>query len=325
MSLNIFPHPLPDAEEHIHSCVFSPDAKRVACALSSGSLRVLNATTLETVARGAPGKDFAGVPAACVRWAPAASRAAWQLVSGSCAGGVMLWHIDSADGSLKRGAAVSEAGNEVMAVDVSPNGACVVSAGSDRVVRLYDAALQLLATMVDGLNADGTARPTHINRIFSARFLTDAAVATAGWESPVQVWDLRSRCSNRQVQGVQGSSDCLEPITGTHLVLVASPKTADTLQVFDSVTGRAMTENASTACAQLQPEERVMVCRFCAATGHVWCLTVSPASIVVVALTSGHVVARVPLPAHPLCMTQHGTDAVVGCKNGTLLRVALEM
>lgn len=325
MSLSVAAHQLVESEEHVYFCAYSPDAKHVACALSNGSIRVLNAATLDTISRGAPGKDFVDVPATCVRWAPASSRAAWQLVSSSSAGGIMVWHCDAADDSLKRGACATEEGNEVMAVDVSPSGKLVVSAGSDRVVRLYDAALQLTAKLTDGVCADGTSRPTHINRIFSARFLSEALAVSAGWESPVQVWDLRSRCSNRQVPGVQGSSDCLEPVTGTHLVLVASPKTADTLQLFDSVTGRAMVDNADKACAQLQPEERVMVCRFCAETGHVWCLTVSPPSLIVVALASGHIVARAPLPAQPLNMAQHGADAVVGCKNGTLLHVSLRM
>jgi WD40 repeat protein len=325
MSLHVTAHQLVETEEHIQFCAYSHDAKRVACALSSGALRILDAITFESLSRGAPGKDFVDVPATCVRWAPAGSQLDWQLVSSSCAGGVMLWALDPGDNSLKRGVIANEDGNEVMAVDVSPSGKAIISAGSDRVVRLYNAELQLLSKLVNGVNPDGSSRSTHTNRIFSVRFLADFLAVSAGWESPVQVWDLRSRCANRQVTGVQGSSDCLEPVTGTHLVLVASPKTVDTLQLFDSVTARVMEANSATTCAQLQSEERVLVCRFCADTGHVWCLAVSPPALIVLALSSGHVVARTALPAPPLSMTQHGSGVVVGCKNGIVLEVTLSM
>lgn len=325
MSLSIAVHQLLEAEGHIHFCARSPDTKYVACALSSGAICILDTLLFATVSRGAAGKDFASVPATCVRWAPAESHADWQLVSSSCAGGVMVWSFDRADCSLKRGASVSEDGNEVMTVDVSPNGKFVISAGSDRVVRLYDASLRLLSRLINGVNSDGSSRPTHINRVFSARFVSDALAVSAGWESPVQVWDLRSGCSHQQIPGVQGSSDCVEPVTGTHLVLVASPKTADTLQLFDSATGQLMEANSDKACAQLEVEERVVVCRFCAETGYVWCLTVSPPSLIVLTLSSGYVLARAALPAQPLNMTQFGADALVGCKDGTLLHVHLSM
>ncbi|KPA82587.1 hypothetical protein ABB37_03615 [Leptomonas pyrrhocoris] len=325
MSFNITAHQLVETENSIHFCACSPDAKQVACALDNGSICILNTITFDILARGAPGKDFAGLPATCVRWAPDPSLVEYQLVSSSCTGGVMLWNLDPADESLTRGTSANEEGNEVMTVDVSPSGKFVISAGSDRVVRLYDAALQLLSKLVDGVNADGTRRPTHVNRVFSVRFLTDAVAVSAGWESPLQVWDLRSGFSNRQIVGVQGSSDCLEPVTGTQLVIVASPKMASTLQLIDSVTGRVLKDGSTKACAQLQAEERVVVCRYCEEKGILWCLTVSPPSLIVLTLASGHVFARAPLPAQPLNMSQHGNDVLVACKDGLLLQVSLSM
>ncbi|KAK7197125.1 WD domain, G-beta repeat [Novymonas esmeraldas] len=323
MSLDITTYQLIECEQHVHFCAPSCDDKLIACALGNGAVCVLNSVTFVAVARGAPGRDYVDVPATCVRWAPAQCESDWQLVSSSSAGGVMLWNWDSTEFSLRRGATASEQKNEVMAMDVSPSGNHILTAGSDRVVRVYDAKLTLLAQLVEGVTADGVPRPTHVNRIFSARFVTEAMAVTAGWESPIQVWDLRARCSNRQIVGLHGVSDCLELVPNSHLVLVASPKSTDTIQIFDSVSGRILDENSQTACTELDPTERVLVCRFQAETGQAWCLTVSPPSVIVLALSSGHVVARAALPCTPLCLSVSAAGAVVGCKDGKLLRLNL--
>ncbi|KAG5468490.1 hypothetical protein LSCM1_02470 [Leishmania martiniquensis] len=325
MPLAIVAHQLLEADQNIHFCSLSPDAKHVACALGSGVVCALSTITFTAVARGAPGKDFMDTPATCIRWAPAQCDSDWQLVSSSSAGGVMLWHWDHSEFSLRRGTVAYEQNNEVMAVDVSPSGGQVLTAGSDRIVRLYDSRLSLLARMTDGLNADGTSRPAHVNRIFSVRFLTEVSAVSAGWESPIQLWDLRSHHSDRQVVGLQGVSDSLEPVPNTKIVLMASPKSAETLQLFDCVTGRVLQNNSQTVCSQLRPTERVMLCRFQAETGHAWCLTVSPPSVVVIALSSGLIVTREVLSNTPLSIAVSAARVVVGCKNGTLLNMSLSM
>ncbi|CAC9541942.1 conserved hypothetical protein [Leishmania infantum JPCM5] len=325
MSLDIATYQLLDADHHIHFCSQSPDTKFLACALGNGVVCLVNAITFNAVARGAPGKDFLDVPATCIRWAPEQCDSAWQLVSSSCAGGVMLWHWDRNEFSLRRGAAACEKHNEVMVVDVSPSGKQVLTAGSDRIVRLYDSKLTPLAQLTEGVNADGTSRPAHTNRIFSLRFLTEVAAVSAGWESPIQLWDLRACRSNRQVVGVQGVSDCLEPVPSTPMVLVASPKSTNTLQIFDTVTGRVLEENSSKMCSQLNVAERVLVCRIQGDTGNAWCLTVSPPSVIVLCVSSGLIVARAALAHTPINMTMKDASVVVGCKNGVLLQVSLRM
>ncbi|CBZ30555.1 conserved hypothetical protein [Leishmania mexicana MHOM/GT/2001/U1103] len=325
MSLAIATYQFLDADQHIYFCSQSPDSKFLACALGNGVVCLVNAITFSTVARGAPGKDFLEAPATCIRWAPEECDSAWQFVSSSCAGGVMLWLWDRDSVSLRRGAAVCEKHNEVMVVDVSPSGKQVLTAGSDRIVRLYDSKLTLLAQLAEGVNPDGTSRPAHTNRIFSVRFLSELAAVSAGWDSPIQLWDLRLCRLTRQVVGMQGVSDCLEPVPSTPLVLVASPKSANTLQIFDAVTGRVLEEESSRVCSQLNLTERVLVCRIEAETGNAWCLTVSPPSVIVVSVSSGRIVARAELAHTPLNMTMKDASVVVGCKNGVLLQVSLSM
>ncbi|KAG5468085.1 hypothetical protein LSCM4_01174 [Leishmania orientalis] len=325
MSLNIAAHQLLEADQNVHFCSLSPDAKHVACALSSGVVCALSTITFTAVARGAPGKDFMDVPATCIRWAPAHCDSDWQLVSSSSAGGVMLWHWDHSEFSLRRGTVAYERNNEVMVVDVSPSGKRVLAAGSDRIVRLYNSQLTLLAQLTEGVNADGTSRSTHVNRIFSVRFLTEMSAVSAGWESPIQLWDLRSNRSTRQVVGLQGVSDCLEPVPDTQIVVMASPKSVDTLHLFDTVTARVLKENSQNVCSQLNPAERVVLCRFQPETGYAWCLTASPHSVVLIRLSSGLIVARAPLSSTPLSMTVNADQVVVGCKNGTVLHVSLSM
>ncbi|CAM38750.1 conserved hypothetical protein [Leishmania braziliensis MHOM/BR/75/M2904] len=325
MSLDIAAHQLLEITQHIYFCSLTPDAELVACALGNGVVCTLNAITFDVTARGAPGKDFVDVPATCVRWAPAECDCDWQLVSSSTAGGVMLWYWDCSEFSLRRGTAAFEENNEVMMLDVSPSGKRVLTAGSDRIVRLYDSTLTLLSQLTEGVNSDNTSRPTHINRIFSARFITEVAAVSAGWESPIQIWDLRACRSNRQVVGVQGVSDCLEPVSGTHMVLVASPKSLDTIHIVDSATGRVLDQNSQAVCSQLNPTERVTVCRYQAETGHVWCLTTSPPSVIAIAFPSGAIVARAALAHTPLNMTMNASRVIVGCKHGVVLQVSLSM
>ncbi|KAG5494174.1 hypothetical protein JKF63_02009 [Porcisia hertigi] len=325
MSLVITPHRPLEADPHIYFCSLSTDGKFVACALGNGSVCLLDTVNFHLLARGAPGKDFLDVPATCIQWMPVPGEKEWKLVSSSSAGGVMLWDWDASELALRRGTAVCEPKNEVMTVDVSPNGLQVLTAGSDRIVRLYDAELNPLAQLIEGVNADGTLRPTHVSRIFSVRFVSDVLAVSAGWDSPIQMWDLRARQSNRQVVGLLGVSDCLEPVPSAQIVLVASPKSPNTLQIFESVTGRVLDENSKTVCSQLDPKDRVTVCRFHAETGHVWCLTSSPPSVVVLSLSSGVIVARAALTHYPLNTAVNGDGVVIGCKNGVLLQVSLTM
>lgn len=326
MSLTATPFTIPENEENILYCSVSPDNEYIACAFANGAIRILHARTFETLARGIPGKGFADSPATCVRWAPPASEQTdWQLISCSCEGGLLTWEWDAEAGTLKRYQVTVENGNETASIDISPSGKLLLSAGSDRIIRLYNADLSLVAFLNHGIDADGLTRVTHISRIFSVRFVTETLAVSAGWESPIQIWDLRTNRSDRQAMGLGGSSDCLEPLQNTCLVVVAAMKSSPPVQMIDSVSGEVLLEESERLSSQLTAADRITVCRQSKDNGYIWCLISSPPAVVVLAQPSGMIVSRTSLPSTPLNMEVRFSTAYVACQCGVILSVTFSM
>eukprot|EP00667_Euglena_gracilis_P022427 EG_transcript_24986 len=137
-------------DETVFSVRFSPDGKLFAAALGNGTVQCFNApgTPHRTLRPQGPAKEE--LPCTCARWVPATAKA--MLAVACAAGSVQLLDV----GTGQVAAAVPEPDNEVLTVDCSPDGTHFASAGSDRIVRVYDTATaQLLHELQSGYDFAG--------------------------------------------------------------------------------------------------------------------------------------------------------------------------
>lgn len=314
-------------EEHAYFLSSSMDNKYVAAVFGNGALRIMEPNTLQLLARSIPGKPYDDLPCTCVRWLPDVIKegktTTYQLITVSSAGGVLGWQWDEAELICYK--KVEEKGNEIATMDISPDGTLFMTAGRDRIVRLYNAqTFELVSELKKGVDEDGSPRTTHKSRIFSARFVTSTLAASAGWESPLQLWDLRTLRSEREILGAQGSSDSVEPIAKSRLLLFSDGKATPKLRVLDPISCSERTEETRIINAHLTSSDHVITSRFSHATSSIWAVCTSPNKLINISITSGEILGKIDLPFPPLnlfIMDLNETAVYVTCHNGRIVRV----
>lgn len=313
--------------EHVYFLSLSPDHKYVAAVFGNGALRIMDPLTLELFARSLPGKPYDDLPCTCVRWLPKELEEetckSYRLISVSSAGGIFGWKWDGTD--LFRFKKLEEKGNEISLVDISPKGDTFLTCGKDRIVRLYNSeTFQLIGELKKGINDDGSLRTTHTSRVFSVRFVTATLAASAGWESPLQLWDLRTLRSEREIVGTQGSSDCVEPIAHSCLLLFTDTKSSPKLRVLDPISRNEREEETRIINEKLTASDNPLVSRFCPSTSSIWCACSSPNKVINVLLSTGSIVGEIDLPGSPLNLTiddYNGMMIYVSCQDGQIVVV----
>lgn len=316
-------------DEHVYYFAVSPDGNYAAAVFANGALRVMDPGTLETLARGTPGKAYDDLPCTCVKWFPEIQeedqKKIYRLVSVSSAGGVLGWTWDGAQLLLTKKA--DEKGNEISSVDILTDGDGFITAGKDRILRIYNPeTFKISEELKKGFDEHGIPRPTHVSRIFSIRLLTKTLAASAGWESPVQLWDLRTMRSERQVLGTEGSSDCLEPIPQTTMLVMASTKGDNKLKILDALRGDVLESESKRLSSKLTSSENPSVCRFNPATNNLWCACTSPHKLLVVSFTTGEIKGQMELPSAPLNLmlsTNSREKVYVPCQQGNVVVASL--
>ena len=230
-------------------------------------------------ARGLMGNPFDGLPSTSVRWGRhACGENGYLLANTSSVGGTLSWMWGAGHDFLERHMRHPEEKNDTAALEFSLDGKHLYSAGSDKNIRVYDVETkQLVHVLNKGVGEDGSLRNAHANRIFSLKFVSPTSFISGGWQSPIQIWDVRTGKAERQVSGAHPSSDCLEPVLGTTRFLCCSGRPNDQIQVFDLVAAREIPEESAKinkACGgsqivsiSLRPE-----------TGTLWAAAIKPNS-----------------------------------------------
>ncbi|CUF10887.1 WD40 repeat-containing protein, putative [Bodo saltans] len=313
----------PELGEHCYAVKVSPCGKFVACTFGNGVVRILDANTYEPLQRNKLGSPYDDLPSTCVKWGARTESGEYTLVSTSAAGVVFGWVWDGSS-FAERVFRLPEDKNDTAALDFSPDGKHFVTGGSDRSIRVYSFDEKKVSqVMVKGVDAEGHSRVAHNNRIFSVRYVSPTAVVSGGWESPVQVWDLRTGRSERQVSGSQIGADSIEPIVGTTRFITASNRSTQQIQVFDYVTCREIEEDSlrlTAACGKTQ----LSGVRYCAHTKSIWVICLKPHTVMQVDYASGKVLGIVEckVPVMGLDVSDHHPGKVfIACMNEAVIVV----
>lgn len=225
---------------------------------------------LQTIAPAVPAgasPKASGLPVTCLRWRPASSTGGFRITDATTATRNVLLAAGS-DGSLRHIHATSgrvlstlyEPDTQLYACDYRPDGGAFASAGNAKVVRVYDEETRALKVELSGGVASASAyvldRSTggvasssaaslsgasgHNNRIFAVAWhpTDENCIASAGWDNTVQIWDVRAGMAVRSIFGPHLGGDGLVFSADGTLLITASWRANDTLQVRASA--RAM-------------------------------------------------------------------------------------
>lgn len=317
----------PELGEHCYAIKVSPCGKFFACTFGNGVVRIVDAATYEPLQRNKLGTPYDDLPSTCVKWGcrkeTSQGGGEHTLVSTSAAGVVFGWLWDG--GSFaERAFRLPEEKNDTAALDFSPDGTQFVTAGSDRSLRVYSFdEKKIVHLMNKGVDGDGHSRVAHNNRIFSVRYVSPTAIVSGGWESPVQVWDLCTGRSERQISGSQIGADSIEPIHGTTRILTASNRSTQQIQVFDYVTCREIEADSArltAACGKTQ----ISGIRYCAHTKSVWVICLKPHTVMQIDYATGNTLGIVEckVPVMGIDVSEHHPGKVfIACMNETVIVV----
>eukprot|EP00824_Muranothrix_gubernata_P008875 TRINITY_DN21442_c0_g1_i1.p1 TRINITY_DN21442_c0_g1~~TRINITY_DN21442_c0_g1_i1.p1 ORF type:complete len:348 (-),score=56.91 TRINITY_DN21442_c0_g1_i1:85-1128(-) len=226
---------LTDNTSEVFAVQMSPDGAFVAAGFGDGSIRVHHTDSgrLAYTLHAAPsvGTNVAAMPVTSLRFRPTASTSKTKnmLLSGNASGQLQHWHVTSG----KCLHTTFEEGNQVYAIDYTADGATFMSAGKDKMVRVYDETTkELLRT----LTAGPTTPPGHSNRIFAVKASPDDpnVILSGGWDNTVQIWDLRRESPARSIYGPHICGDALD-LHG-NIILTGSWCPDNQLQLWDYTT-----------------------------------------------------------------------------------------
>jgi WD40 repeat protein len=163
----------------VWSLKFSDDGQFIATSGYDGLLKIFNRTSLEQLMvfehpSGVRGLAIAGS----------------KLYSGDASGGLHVWALESNDPLLS-----AKQPGVIYSVAVSPDGKTLASAGSEKIIHLWNA-----DTLMPKLKLEGHAGPVN-SLAFDPR---GSRLASAGWDGQVRVWDAAGGKLAHQWQGHQG-------------------------------------------------------------------------------------------------------------------------
>lgn len=302
----IVKHGLREGGEAVYGVRYSNDGAWLAATLGSGALRVFKADpatgNFSLSQRSKLGQGYDDMPSCSVRFRPTGEfteEGIQELVTCSSAGGVFGFNIDTTDAEemfLDRTWRAAEEGNDTICCDFSPNGLLLASVGADRTVRIYDANTRKLKdTLSKGHDDGGHTRPAHTNRIYCAKFVNDTTLVTGGWEAPVQIWDMRTGRSERQIGGPHVSSDTIDLVPGTQHVVIGSARQEKQLQVFDFLGCREIVSEGERLCKSLE-RAAVANVKVSRDAKSLWVATNKPDQVFCFDLETGAVKGKVAAP-----------------------------
>ncbi|KAJ3361334.1 hypothetical protein GGF31_002261 [Allomyces arbusculus] len=189
---------------HVHCAAFSPSGDLVALGLATGAVTTFHVASGKQVRKLLRTDAELAVPCTAVAWRPDQSG---TLAAAFPDGHVTFWHATS--GASAGGAGIDEGDNQIFAAEYSPpsstSGIRLATAGSDGTVRVYSDPSDSPRTLTHELahGARDAHAAGHSNRVFCLRWhpRDPNTLASGGWDSTIQIWDLASGTAVRAIYG----------------------------------------------------------------------------------------------------------------------------
>ena len=156
-------------QSEIFAVRFSPDGNYLAAACGDGAIRVFS-TQNGSLAFNLEGGSNLSLPTMALKFRPpdaTNSRTKNVFLAANAAGTVQHWHMTSS----KCLHSLSNDKNQVFCLDYNADGGQFVTAGKDKVLRLYDEATKSLILEMQASLFGMNDITGHSNRIFSSRFV----------------------------------------------------------------------------------------------------------------------------------------------------------
>lgn len=194
-----------DTEDDIFCVKYSPDGEQIAYAAGDGAVRILNRSTTEVLELIAdPKKDkFNQMPITCLRWREDSK----VLTASSADGFIYFWHVSSGKILYK----ITEAENQIFAIDYDRNSEYLAAAGKDHKIRLYDNETK---TLLSTLERTSEKYSGHSNRIFALKFhqINGNLLLSGSWDNSIYGWDIRDNKAIHHIGGPNISGESIDVI-----------------------------------------------------------------------------------------------------------------
>lgn len=307
---------LREHQETVHGSALSHDAQFIAFTFANGCVKVFDTQDMKQQQRALLGVPFDGLPSTGISWAPAhvaGEDQLYRLANVNSQGALFSWlwgGPGSSSDTLERQLRVVEEKNESAVCEFSLDGKQLFTAGSDRNIRVYDMEnLKAEPTILNrGVDDDGGIRPAHSNRIFSLKFLSPTTFISAGWQSPIQVWDLRTARAERQINGANPASNGLEAMPGTtRFFCCSAQRPSQQIQVFDYVQCREIVEESEKFSASC---ERALITSvsYRPEIETLWAASSKPDQVLQLCTRTGATKAVIPVNTQLMSLTSSPAD-----------------
>ena len=237
--------PCDDISEAIMSTMTSPDGEFLAAAMSNGAVQFMSQhTTVKFRPYGLGGTE---VGLTCAKFGSQTRQVngqqGYNFLTTSTTGLLRCYNVVPGKVYELAGTA-TEIGNEILVAEFTPDCQWMASAGADTKIRLYhrnEEEIDLAQVFEQGIDNHGAPTLGHTSRIFALRFVDQNVFLSAGWESSMMLFDIRvGKHAVRPFDGPRISGDGID--FRDNLVVTASDRITQQIQVFDFGSGKVMME-----------------------------------------------------------------------------------
>eukprot|EP00357_Protocruzia_adherens_P022906 CAMPEP_0114995856 /NCGR_PEP_ID=MMETSP0216-20121206/13973_1 /TAXON_ID=223996 /ORGANISM="Protocruzia adherens, Strain Boccale" /LENGTH=384 /DNA_ID=CAMNT_0002359967 /DNA_START=132 /DNA_END=1286 /DNA_ORIENTATION=+ len=219
-----------DPDNEIFCVRFDHDDKYLALGCADGSIKIYNVLTgkMSFTLNNQQAQTTGKMPTTSIRWRPQGAGKSTKnvLISVNADGSVKHWHTTSG----KCLHTIQEEFVEFLCIDYDNTGEHFACSGKEMSIRIYDEATRKL---VVNMNKPSGNAPGHTNKVFSVKFDKEDpnTVLSGGWDSSIQIWDIRQGLPVGCLNGPFLCGDSLDILDG--VILTGSWRPKEQIQIWD--------------------------------------------------------------------------------------------